>query len=810
MAAFAAAPLDLGVELVAYDGGVPELKPSMFPESCRAALARWATGKTSGSLALLHIEHWTQGEVAWIEESPGMLQQRLGLVAGMLADPSFERATIANLHGSVFATSPLVEAKAAADEVLAKAQPGESLLVSEVEHALAIAESIALGGGPVAKLRAAVRRELLRAAWTPTSISAKVASPNVEDIWLLGELAKNPQAVADSARAASVEKLRDENDRLDAYLIRLIRLKRAMVTLMDGWEKVDYYAILGVSSTVSDKELKVAYRKACLRLHPDKGGDKELFQQLQDAYAKVLEERAVRKDGGGGGGSKGGDNNSASGPRTGGGNGAAAANGATSGAARGRGAGKQLALEGPTATGEQVADNAPDCSEVASAEMCFREQTEAALRHVGEAVHAEARILKLKHAFSEDDSAAQGYEALREAQEAGNLLLATCEQLGILGPALGDAAMEVAESSLDFAARFAAKVPSALLLTDVALSCTFEASRMKHAGSHALDVRRDTQPTLQTLETNLGVAKIIGTVDSETFRLSLGLVDKAAKRIMAAVRQISAAVTDALQRARQCRTHARSVAAFAVGRAAADAAAFEEDVPSRGTMALPPAPSDGSAKKDGARGDAASDGHTAGGKDSGPSTQTSAGEAAAGGAFAPVSGGGMRSALLESRLQSDRLLRQLNNELIALQRRARGHLTGRAGTAKVAEVPTEARASVLSLAAELLSEATEAVFAAFEPSMKAFQALLTEHFQFVETCGQNLAMPVDVRAQLVRLAALVDSQALLFALDKHAKVRLAGACDAAAATEDREPLLASLERHFEQLGVAVVAARMAA
>merc|ERR1719327_641207 len=71
-------------------------------------------------------------------------------------------------------------------------------------------------------------------------------------------------------------------------------MKRALSKLLNAWEKVDYYAVLGVPPTASDKELRNAYRKACLRLHPDKGGDKAQFQQLQDAYACILEERAKK------------------------------------------------------------------------------------------------------------------------------------------------------------------------------------------------------------------------------------------------------------------------------------------------------------------------------------------------------------------------------------------------------------------------------------------------------------------------------------------------------------------------------------
>lgn len=54
---------------------------------------------------------------------------------------------------------------------------------------------------------------------------------------------------------------------------------------------IDYYTTLGVAKTATQDEIKRAYRKLASQHHPDKGGDKGKFQEIQAAYAVLSDEK---------------------------------------------------------------------------------------------------------------------------------------------------------------------------------------------------------------------------------------------------------------------------------------------------------------------------------------------------------------------------------------------------------------------------------------------------------------------------------------------------------------------------------------
>ncbi len=48
--------------------------------------------------------------------------------------------------------------------------------------------------------------------------------------------------------------------------------------------KRDYYDVLGVAKSASADEIKRAFRKKAVELHPDRGGDEDKFKELNEAY----------------------------------------------------------------------------------------------------------------------------------------------------------------------------------------------------------------------------------------------------------------------------------------------------------------------------------------------------------------------------------------------------------------------------------------------------------------------------------------------------------------------------------------------
>jgi len=113
----------------------------------------------------------------------------------------------------------------------------------------------------------------------------------LDDLTLLRELQLTAAQADEEAGKLPQDQLEEMNRALDEYILRQMCFKSEIVDEIARLHEDSAYAILGVSSGATDAEIKRAYRLIAMQCHPDKGGDKEDFQELNNAYEKIMEQR---------------------------------------------------------------------------------------------------------------------------------------------------------------------------------------------------------------------------------------------------------------------------------------------------------------------------------------------------------------------------------------------------------------------------------------------------------------------------------------------------------------------------------------
>lgn len=141
--------------------------------------------------------------------------------------------------------------------------------------------------GGVATGGASVSKE--RAQRTPTD---KVFG----DGGVLKELGKQEVELEAESQQMSLETLRAQNRLIEEYVMRLVRQRDELKQVTKLAEERDSYFILGLHGpSVSEDEVKKAYRNLARKEHPDKAGigNKKRFQAIQQAYTSILKQRQL-------------------------------------------------------------------------------------------------------------------------------------------------------------------------------------------------------------------------------------------------------------------------------------------------------------------------------------------------------------------------------------------------------------------------------------------------------------------------------------------------------------------------------------
>jgi hypothetical protein len=111
---------------------------------------------------------------------------------------------------------------------------------------------------------------------------------------MLVELVKNETDVEAESKRMDLDTLRLQNRAIEEYVMRLVRRRDELKKMTKLAEEQDSYLLLGLDGPeVTEGAVKKAYRDLARREHPDKAGtsNKQRFQAIQHAYTSILKQR---------------------------------------------------------------------------------------------------------------------------------------------------------------------------------------------------------------------------------------------------------------------------------------------------------------------------------------------------------------------------------------------------------------------------------------------------------------------------------------------------------------------------------------
>jgi len=203
-----------------------------------------------------------------------------------------------SLWTGVFSLSPACVVREAMRAVSSQAGLDcSSISVEELHLGLRSLELEARGqGNGAAFLKLQVWRELFRAyldgpGHAQTEKAEKQPFLRGPAASVAESFARGASGIAEDARGEPLQSLRSSPHGWEEFAASASALGRALRESLQSLKSRGPYKILGVGGNATDAELKRAYRELCLQHHPDKGGSKVAFQQVQEAFEQIMADR---------------------------------------------------------------------------------------------------------------------------------------------------------------------------------------------------------------------------------------------------------------------------------------------------------------------------------------------------------------------------------------------------------------------------------------------------------------------------------------------------------------------------------------
>lgn len=285
--------------------GVPWLEPSELGEIARRHVHSWAAGLTSGHRCLLELglcsmasqltleQSRRQGKISdavhehvtslWVVGVPGLWHHEMCLQA-LVAD--LQGGTPAQLLQEAWSVVEF-ECGAAAD----------TLHPDEINLALRrLSMRARQDTDPSAFVRVQLWQELLYVEAGAGSMLGHGSDEDycIDDSSIFRRVHVSDANLRAEAQSMAPEQLIAEVAQLETYAAQVLQMELWLHHALEGWQKPDAYRLLGIQRSALLSEVRRAFHKLALQRHPDKGGAKEEFQKLQQAYEDILAERGAR------------------------------------------------------------------------------------------------------------------------------------------------------------------------------------------------------------------------------------------------------------------------------------------------------------------------------------------------------------------------------------------------------------------------------------------------------------------------------------------------------------------------------------